>query len=167
MYYVSWRNGTYGIYGCELEDDIVTVRPGTEKLILKPEVSWEMDMGSITEGPFMLKHEGVYYLTYSGSNYESQNYAVGYATSSSPLGKFTRADGNPILSMTSKMYGPGHHSFTYSASGELFIVYHIHASGNAIHPRKTCIDRARFAPTESGGWRLEVLGPTYTKQPVP
>lgn len=167
MYYVSWKNGTYGIYGCELEDDIVTVRPDTEKLLLKPEVPWETDMGHITEGPFMLKHEGVYFLTYSGSNYESQNYAVGYAVSSSPLGTFSRADGNPVLSMTSRMNGPGHHSFTRSASGELFIVYHVHASDSAVHPRKTCIDRARFAPTKEGGWRLEVLGPTYTKQIVP
>lgn len=167
LYYVSWKSDTYGIYGCELEDDIVTIREGTEKLILKPEASWEKQEGNVTEGPFVLKHNGLYYLTYSGSGYTSQDYAVGYAIAESPLGNYKRYEANPILSKTSKSFGPGHHSFTYSEGGELFMVYHIHASKTSVHPRTTCIDRARFAPTESGVDRIEVFGPTYTKQEYP
>lgn len=169
LYYVSWRDGhEYGIYGCELEDDIVTVREGTEVQLLKPEKAWEKIDGSVTEGPFILKHNGLYYLTYSGTGYTSPDYAIGYATSDSPLGTYTRYDANPILSRTEKLYGPGHHSFTTSPDGsELFIVYHVHNSTTEVHPRKICIDRARFAPTESGVDRLEIFGPTHTSQEYP
>lgn len=167
LYYVSWRNGVYGIYGCELEEDIVSARPGTEKLLLSPEESWEKIDGSVTEGPFILKHNGLYYLTYSGTGYTSPDYAVGYAVSETPLGEFKRYDANPVLSRTSVFYGTGHHCFTYSPSGELMIVYHVHASTTEVHPRKVCIDRARFAPTESGVDRLEIWGPTHTAQDAP
>ena len=47
------------------------------------------------------------------------------------------------------------------------IVYHVHASTTEVHPRKVCIDRARFAPTESGVDRLEIWGPTHTAQDAP
>lgn len=169
LYYVSWREGhEYAIYGCELEDDIVTVKPGTEKLILKAEASWEKKEGEVAEGPFVLKHNGLYYLTYSGCGYTSKYYAVGYAISESPLEGYERYDASPILSYTSKISGPGHHSFTTSPDGsELIIVYHAHKSITEVHPRTICIDRARFAPTESGVDRLEILGPTHTSQEYP
>lgn len=169
LYYVSWRDGhEYGIYGCELEDDIVTVREGTEVQLLKPKESWEKIDGNVTEGPFILKHNGLYYLTYSGTGYESPDYALGYATSDAPLGTYTRYDGNPILSRTEKLYGPGHHSFTVSPDGsELFVVYHVHNTTSKVHPRKICIDRARFVPTDSGTDRLEIFGPTHTAQEYP
>lgn len=169
LFFVSWRSGhEYGIYGMELEADLVTPKPETEKLIIKPRESWEKVDGGVTEGPYILKHNGIYYLTYSGTGYTSQQYAVGYATSDSPLGEYTRYEGNPVLSYTSKLYGVGHHSFTTSPDGsELFIVYHAHASSKEVHPRVMCIDRVRFAPTESGIDRIEIYGPTHTKQDFP
>lgn len=167
LYYVSWQS-TYGIYGCELNEDLVTVKPGTTKLLLKPEDSWERFEGNVTEGPFILKNNGTYYLTYSGTGYESDQYAVGYATSDSPLGDYERYEANPVLSYTSKFHGPGHHSFTTSPDGsELWIVYHVHNTLSEVHPRKICIDRARFVPTESGLDRLEIYGPNHTSQPYP
>ncbi len=169
LFYVSWRDGhDYGIYGCELEDDIVTAKTETELLIIKPDDSWEKTEGAVTEGPFVLKHNGLYYLTYSGNGYTSKYYAIGYAVSDSPLEGYEKYKANPILSYTSKLYGPGHHSFTVSPDGsELIIVYHVHASTTTVHPRKICIDRARFAPTESGVDRLEIFGPTHTTQEYP
>ncbi len=164
LYYVCWQE-TYGIYGCELNDDLVSVKPDTTKLLLKPDEPWET---TVTEGPFILKHNGLYYLTYSGDGFTSDNYAVGYATSESPLGDFERYDANPVLSKTSKFHGPGHHCFTTSPDGsELIIVYHVHHSLTEFDPRTICIDRARFAPTESGIDRIEVYGPTHTSQPYP
>ncbi|MBQ2725820.1 MAG: glycoside hydrolase family 43 protein [Clostridia bacterium] len=167
LYYVSWQS-TYGIYGCELNEDMVSVKPGTTKLLLKPEDSWECIEGNVTEGPFILKNNGTYYLTYSGTGYTSDHYAVGYATSDSPLGDYERYDANPVLSYTSKFHGPGHHSFTTSPDGsELWIVYHVHKTTSEVHPRQICIDRARFVPTESGSDRLEIYGPNHTSQPYP
>lgn len=169
LFCVSWRSGhDYGIWAYELEDDLVTVKPETEVQVLSPTDAWEQVSGRVTEGPFVLKHNGKYYLTYSGNGYDAKEYAVGYAVSDSPLGPYTKYKANPILSYTSKLYGPGHHSFTVSPDGsELIIVYHTHASTTAVHPRTICIDRARFAPTESGVDRLEIFGPTHTAQEYP
>ena len=169
LFCVSWREGhDYGIWAYALEDDLVTVKAETEVQVISPTDAWEQVSGRVTEGPFVLKHNGKYYLTYSGNGYDAKEYAVGYAIADSPLGPYKKYAANPILSYTSKLYGPGHHSFTVSPDGEeLIIVYHTHASTTAVHPRTICIDRARFAPTASGVDRLEIFGPTHTPQEVP
>ena len=169
LFCVSWRSGhDYGIWAYALEDDLVTVKQETEVQVISPTDAWEQVSGRVTEGPFVLKHNGKYYLTYSGNGYDAKEYAVGYAVSDSPLGPYEKYKANPILSYTSKLYGPGHHSFTVSPDGsELIIVYHTHASTTAVHPRTICIDRARFAPTESGVDRMEIFGPTHTAQEYP
>ena len=169
LFCVSWREGhDYGIWAYELEDDLVTVKRETEVQVISPTDAWEQVSGRVTEGPFVLKHGGKYYLTYSGNGYDAKEYAVGYAVSDSPLGPYEKYKANPILSYTSKLYGPGHHSFTTSPDGsELIIVYHTHASTTAVHPRTICIDRARFAPTASGVDRLEIFGPTHLGQRYP
>ena len=166
LYYVSWQTD-YAIYGCELTEDLRSVKPETTRMVLRATDPWEKVDGDCVEGPYMLKHNGLYYLTYSGTVYTSDQYAVGYATSDSPLGDFTRYEANPVLNFNAAVHGPGHHSFTTSADGELWIVYHRHNSTEAIHPRMTCIDRVRFAPTSSGVDRLEVYGPTSIPQPLP
>ncbi len=135
-------------------------------MLLKPDKAWEQQGEGITEGPSMLKHNGVYYLTYSGSHYKNKNYAVGYAISNSPLGSYEKYSGGPFLSYTKDVYGPGHHSFI-TVGGELFIVYHAHNTTTAFEGRNICIDRVRFAPTASGIDRIEMYGPTRSRQDVP
>ena len=70
---------------------------GDPKVILQPESDWEKRSGHVTEGPWLIKRAGRYYLLYSGSGADTPNYAVGYATAESPLGPFTRAAHNPII----------------------------------------------------------------------
>ena len=166
LYYVSWQTD-YAIYGCELEEDLSGVKEGTVKMLLKARSPWETVDGGCVEGPYMLKHNGTYYLTYSGTVYTSDQYAVGYATSDSPLGDFARYEANPILTFNAAVHGPGHHSFTTDANGDLWIIYHRHNSTDAVHPRVTCIDRARFAPTASGVDHLEIYGPTSVPHLIP
>ena len=116
----------------------------------------------------MLKQNGKYYFTYSGSDYLSKKYAVGYAVSDSPLGDFVKYEGNPIHIGNSSVYGTAHHTFTTSPDGsQLYIVYHQHKNVNEVELRKISIDKARFVPTESGIDRLETYGPTTTPQPMP
>ncbi len=166
LYYVAWPGNVYGIYGCEIEPDLSKVKSSTITLLLKPEVSWEKQKEAITEGPSMIKHNGTYYLTYSGSHYTDMHYAVGYATSDSPLGTYKRYTGNPLLSYTKYVNGPGHHSFI-TIGNEMFIVYHAHSSTLEFTERNICIDRIRFAPTKSGVDRIEVYGPTRSPQNAP
>ncbi len=164
LYYVSWSR-KYGIYGVELD---ASLQPkGEPKLLLCAEEEWEKQESAVAEGPYMLKHNGVYYLTYSGSNYISQAYAVGYAVSDSPLGTYAKYADNPIMIGNSFIAGTAHHCILkLPASEEMLIIYHCHDSMTQIHDRDVCIDRIRFAPTKDGV-RLEIYGPTVTPQPYP
>ncbi len=153
------------IWGVEMNGDLLSAKLDTLTLLTAPNKQWE---GWVNEAPFMLKHNGTYYLSYSGDFYFNINYNIGYATSDSPLGTFTRYENNPIVSADSFVHGTGHHAFVPSPDGsELFIVYHCHNSTTQVHNRKICIDRVKFVPTESGVDALSVYGPTVTPQPVP
>ena len=162
LYAVHFNNGNH-IWAYELNPDLVSVKPGSGVQISFPE-GWE---GRINEGPAMLKHNGTYYLTYSGEDYRSVNYDVGCMISDSPTGPFTRVEGNPILRANAFAHGPGHHCFVTTPAGELFVVYHCHYSLDTVHPRRMCIDRAAFVPDADGPDRLVVYGPTVAPQPVP
>lgn len=152
------------LWGCRMGDDLLTIDESTLTHLTSPE-GWE---GATNEGPFVIKHNGTYYLTYSGDGYGGGTYSVGYATSDSPLGKYTKYEGNPILSMTRKTIGTGHHCFVTSPDGsEMFIVYHCHYSKTQVHPRKLCIDRVKFVPSADGADIISVYGPTETPQPMP
>lgn len=151
------------IWGCEMNEDLLSVKTETLTLITSPNKGWE---GWVNEGPFMLKHNGTYYLTYSGDFYFNKYYAVGCATSDSPLGIFAKYGNNPVLKPDSFVHGTGHHAFVTSAqTGEMFIIYHCHSSVTQVHNRKICIDRVKFVPSENGIDILTVYGPTVTAQP--
>ena len=127
-----------------------------------------MHDGRVTEGPYMLKQNGIYYLTYSGSDYQSHDYAVGYAISQSPLGSYQKYTLNPIMIGNSAISGTAHHCIIpLPDRKEMLIVYHCHDSLYQIHERDICIDLIRFAPTKEGVDRLEVYGPTVTPKPYP
>ncbi len=152
------------LWGCRMSDDLLTIDKSTLTRLTSPE-GWE---GNVNEGPFVIKHNGTYYLTYSGDGYTGSTYSVGYATSDSPLGTFTKYEGNPVLSMTREIVGTGHHCFAMSPDGsEMFIIYHCHYSKNQVHSRKLCIDRVKFVPSSDGADIISVYGPTETPQPMP
>ncbi len=160
------------IFGAEFDMETFTYK--NEKCLLYPNKGtweWVGNYGYVAEGPAVLKHEGKYYLTYSANGYTSQDYAIGLAISDSPLGTYAKYENNPILKKDTyqNIYGPGHHSFTYSPDGnELFIVYHKHQSNTEIHPRVVCIDRCYFRFDEKLGYDvLQAVGPTSTMQPLP
>ncbi|CAG7652621.1 glycoside hydrolase family 43 protein [Paenibacillus allorhizosphaerae] len=157
------------LYGIELGSDMITVT-GDAVCLTKPDQEWEMkslDRGYLwNEGPFVLKRNGIYYLTYSANHFGGRHYSVGYAVSEMPLGPFSKYESNPVLeSNCDEISGPGHHSIIASPDGtELFIIYHTHTDpekggGN----RQVCMDRMGFR--EDGS--IYVVGPTITEQPVP
>lgn len=164
LYYVRFTGGNV-IHGARLNADF-TLDESSECRLIAAEEDWETRDCLVTEGPFMLKHNGKYYLTYSANHFRSPDYAIGYAVSDSPLGPFVKYEGNPILHRNENVNGVGHHSFTTSRDGKQRIcVYHSHNSLTAIHPRLTCIDRAEFLPSPTGGEDILVIhGPTTTPQ---
>jgi len=167
FYYVRFNQGNE-IWGGELNDDMVSLKPNSLKRMIQADQPWERNQAAIAEGPAVLKHKDLYYLTYSGSHFESPHYAVGYATSKSPLGPWTKHPYNPIMKSTAYAHGTAHHCFTTSPDGEeLFIVYHRHHDLTNTEPRQMAIDRVQFIPQPIGPDILEIHGPTSSPQPIP
>ncbi len=125
-------DGALYLYYVQLPGFRITVQPmadpltkrGEPKEVIRPTVDWERKKGAVTEGPWMLKHKGLYYLMYSGSGADGPDYAIGYATAKSPLGPFAKYSGNPIAKRGNGVFGPGHHSVVTGPDGKLWMVYH-------------------------------------------
>ena len=125
-------DGRLYLYFVQLPGFRITVQPmesptepaGRPRVILQPESDWERRAGHVTEGPWMIKRQGRYYLLYSGSGANTPDYAVGYATADNPLGPFTRARHNPIVHRSEGVFGPGHGCAVRDGAGRWWHIYH-------------------------------------------
>ena len=81
MVYVHFDRGNV-VWLTEMEKDGLHAKPGTARMVLRAEKGWEMmnPRCSVTEGPFIVKIDGTYVLTYSANDYRDRDYAVGVAT---------------------------------------------------------------------------------------
>ena len=142
MVYVHFDKGNV-VWLTEMEKDGLHAKPGTARMVLRAEKGWEMmnPRCSVTEGPFIVKIDGTYVLTYSANDYRDRDYAVGVATARSLEGPWTKYAGNPILRRRFGLVGVGHHSLFKDADGKWRIVFHAHNGGgkDAIHPRRMYI----------------------------
>ena len=121
LYYVDLHQG-FKIRVQPMSDPLT--KSGDTEVVIRPTEAWEKISGQVTEGPFMLKRNGVYYLMYSGTGADSPNYGIGYATAKSPLGPFAKFEGNPVVRRGGKVLGPGHHSVIEGPDKKLWLVYH-------------------------------------------
>lgn len=143
LYWVHFNSGLE-IWTARLEEDLTTIIPGSEKLCIKTSQAWEMAWPSVNEGPYVLEHKGIYYMTYSANSYESPAYGIGLATAKSPYGPWSKYEGNPILQFYDSMEGVGHHAFFKDAKGKNRIIFHSHNKAGQIHPRILHICRYRI-----------------------
>ncbi|MBM6577545.1 family 43 glycosylhydrolase [Microvirga sp. SRT01] len=77
------------------------------------------------EGPFMVKANGRYVLTYSDGNTTKDTYKVRYAVGATPFGPFTEGATSPILQTDAarQVISPGHHA-VFRSGGKPYILYH-------------------------------------------
>ncbi|MGQ9592022.1 MAG: glycoside hydrolase family 43 protein, partial [Planctomycetota bacterium] len=136
---------------------------GEPKAILWPEADWEKRAGEVTEGPWMLKRGGRYYLLYSGSGANTPDYAVGYAVSESPLGPFRRAAENPIVRRSESVFGPGHGCAIRDGAGRWWHVYHQKRTDRVEWDRFIAIDPLWF----DGEGRLSSRATRGAREPAP
>lgn len=170
LYFVRFNKGNE-IWMAEMKEDFSGIREETLRKCISVSQPWEKSqkppVADIAEGPFMLRHNNLYYLFYSANHFKSQDYAVGYAVAKSPSGPFVKYENNPVLIGDGKnIYGTGHHSFFRSNSGQMYIVYHSHKNGKTVLPRTTCLDLCGFEDTQEKPDKFVVYGPTVTPQPV-
>ncbi len=91
--------------------------------LIKQTESWE---GNLIEAPTLVKHGSKYVLLYSANNYAGRAYAIGYATSASLLGPYTK-HGAPLLSTSNShgLYlGPGGQDVVAGPDGKDYLVFH-------------------------------------------
>ncbi len=166
-------DGKYYLYYVQFPGFRIHVQPmkspmekeGKPIEILKPTEPWEKISGDVTEGPWMLKHKGTYYLLYSGTGANSLNYAIGYATAKKPTGPFTKYEGNPIVSRNEQAFGPGHGCVIKDGADQLWSVYHQQKDDTQEWNRFVCIDPLWF--DENGVLHGKATRGTPHPVPVP
>ncbi len=77
--------------------------------------------GAIVEGPAMTEINGSYYLFYSGNDYNTAQYAIGYTTCTTPMGPCANTSFNPVLGTAEHMSGPGGETFFTGPNGQLLM----------------------------------------------
>ncbi len=144
LFFVRNNDGN-NIWRVELEDDHITPKERTLRKCISVSEPWENIWPRVVEGPNIVKHNGLYYLTYSANSFESQDYGVGYATIAK-LSRYTwtKYDGNPILHRYGDLVGTGHHSIFTDKEGKMRIAFHAHYSTESIHPRCMYIGTMEF-----------------------
>ena len=118
----------------------------------------------IFEAPYVFKHQGVYYFTYSSGSCHDHTYRVQYATSTAgPMGPFEYKGCILETNADQTVHGPGHHSI-FEKDGKFYIVYHRHNLPRSVHGfnRQVCIDEMKF---DSKGDILPVV-PTHDAKGV-
>ncbi|MBR4644278.1 MAG: family 43 glycosylhydrolase [Bacteroidaceae bacterium] len=135
VFFVRFTDGNC-IWQAELEDDYITPKVGTMRKCFAVSQDWESKMGRVNEGPNVIKIGKRYFLTYSGNDYRSQDYGVGFAsTNNIATGTWGKYAGNPILRRFDDLVGTGHHSLFYDKEGILRIVFHAHESKEKVGNR--------------------------------
>lgn len=166
------------VYGVELKPDFSGIVGQPVKLLSPPEtladIQSEWESRSVTkgeaprrwtEGSFIFKKDGKYYMMYSANAFSGGNYAVGYATSDNPLGPFKKSQHNPILSENrsdgGNVIGTGHNMALMMPDGNYYTVYHGRLTDNP-EKRVVLIDRMLF--DQEGN--LSIEGPTTHQQVI-
>lgn len=143
LYFDRFNDGL-NIWVAELESDLKTIKNETMTKCINVSQSWEEVWPRVNEGPFVMKHKGLYYMTYSANSYESPSYGIGYATSASPMGPWTKYEHNPIFQKPDSLVGVGHSAMFHDKAGKLRVVFHAHHSKDSIHPRGMYIADVNF-----------------------
>ena len=133
------------------------------------------------EGPFVYKHKGKYYLTFSIGSGDTGNYSVMQAIGDTPLGPFrklTDEENGFIVSNDNGsnrgVNGPGHHSFVRAKGGKgdekLIMIYHAQKSVGSGWGRCFRSDEIKWVETQGiDGKTFDVMhlnGPSITVQPT-
>ena len=128
VYLYEGSSNRWPIRVVELEPDNYYVPKGEQKDLfnLKPEKhGWERfgqdhrsDIKPFIEGPWMVKHDGTYYLEYGAPGTQWNVYADGVYTSKTPMGPFEYAPYNPVAYKPGGfLKGAGHGSTVKSNKG--------------------------------------------------
>lgn len=153
-------NDGLNIWVAELADDLLSIKEETMHPCIHVSQSWEEVWPRVNEGPFVIKRNGLYYMTYSANSYESPFYGIGCATTDNIMGEWTKYEENPLLQKPGDLVGVGHSATFTDKEGNLRIVFHAHRNKNNIHPRAMYISDVYFQH-ENGVDKIKI-NPEYS-----
>ena len=151
LYFVAdmSENEVSQIFVARLNDGLTGV-VGEPVLCIQPSQTWEGKFWN--EGPHVFQASGggrrgdVYVMTYSAQFWHSPEYGVGFATSPTPTGPWTKNPANPILQQWRGLYGTGGDCVVPMHDGRgLAILFHANGPPGS-HRRDTYIDRLLVTP---------------------
>ena len=138
LYFVRFTGGNV-IWVAEMDDSLTGIKEETLTECHRVSEPWENVDCKVAEGPSVFREGDTYCLLYSANHYRCKDYAIGYATASSPLGPWTPYEGNPIFKRgfpnAGNLVGIGHGAPFKDGKGRLMYVFHAHNSDSLIHPR--------------------------------
>jgi len=157
-----------------LKDDLLTPA-GPVQPVLRASADWQIYERNrplygktwaawhTVEGPFVWPHAGRYYCFYSGGNWQTHAYGVGYGVAEHPLGPYIddwSAHGPSVLrGIEGKIVGPGHNSIAAAPDGTDVIIYHAWDPGRTA--RRMFVDKLVWEPDGINGRpRPRCDGPT-------
>jgi xylan 1,4-beta-xylosidase len=147
LYHVRLQEGNR-IFVARLKSDLSDIEENSAKECISAEDPWENTekvKWPVAEGPTVMKRDDLYYLFYSANDFRNIDYAVGYATATSPMGAWVKYDKNPILNRALiGQNGTGHGDFFTGSSNQLYYVFHTHHTNSSVGQRKTAIIKATF-----------------------
>lgn len=150
VWYAYWADDR-GILGCRMTSPTEFGKPQYISAYLH---GW-------TEGPFVVKRDGVYHLTYTGNHFLSKGYRIHGASAAHPLGPFTDYDHNPLAVQTEgAVVGLGHSSTV--CGPDLVSDWMFYHNLNPDKTRDLDLDRVLFRGSDSF-----LLGPTSALMPAP
>lgn len=152
-------NDGLNIWVAELENNFLEIKKETMTKCIHVSQAWEEVRPRVNEGSFVIRRNGVYYMTYSANSYESPYYGIGVATATNVKGPWTKYENNPIYQNVGELTGIGHSAMFTDKEGNLRIVFHSHSSKAKIHPRTMHISRVYFK--KQGDNEAMAIDPNY------
>ncbi len=147
--YLYWSDQPTQIWAGQLSPDGTTLQPQIHR-VLRSSAPFECDPRDhhcTIEAPEPVYANGTFYLLYSAASTWDSSYAVGVASSSDPLGPFTKL-GYPILRQGHGFYSTGHTSQpVIGPDGNTYILYHARTSPGVQRPSAT-----RYLMLAGVGW---------------
>ena len=155
-------DGSWYFYSASTNGIMVYSMSAPDKVDINSGKLIPCDMNGWTEGSMIVKHDGLYYMTYTGNHVWTAGYRINYAVSDESALTFETVDNNPLLLSTDQrtVMGIGHSSTVRGPNlDEYYIVYH---SYKTVPMRNMNIDRIVF-----NGTQTVVLGATTETQQMP
>jgi beta-xylosidase len=115
---------------------------GPAQPLVRADQRWE---SRTVEGPAMVREGGAYYLLYSGSSWNSDDYGIGFARCASPLGPCAKPIDGPVITSHGTAAGPGGQEVVRDQAGGLWLTFHAWTEPNVGYPNRRTLRVERLS----------------------